>query len=67
MSVDVLVGVGVSVAVSSSAPGTATVASPLGGGSPTLVPGVNGSFSPGTGGGRTGVAVRFSYARSSFT
>ena len=37
------------------------------GGSPTLVPGVNGSFSPGTGGGGAGVAVRFAYARSSFT
>ena len=56
-----------SVAVSSVAPGTATVASPLGGGSPMLVPGVKGSFSPGAGGGRTGVAVRFSYARSSLT
>ena len=48
-----------SVAVLSSAPGMAAVASP-GGGSPTLVPGWNGSFSPGTGGGGAGVAVRFS-------
>ena len=37
------------------------------GGSSTLVPGVKGAFSPGTGGGGAGVTVRLSYARSSFT
>ena len=61
VSVAVGVGVGVYVGVSSNPPGTVTVALPAGGSS-TLVPGVYGSFSPGTGGGGAGVTEVFSYA-----